>query len=313
MPAPLRFTPLFRERVWGGRALADVLGKALPAGATTIGESWELVDRPGEQSVVAFGPLAGTTLQELWRERRVELFGARAAAAGDRFPLLVKLLDARETLSVQVHPPPELAPALDAEPKSELWYVVAAAPGAHVLAGLRAGITQEAFAAALQAGEDVSSLLHRVEVAVGEALFLASGRVHALGAGCLVVEIQESSDSTYRVYDFDRPGLDGQPRELHVPESLACIDFSDVEPAVRPAGDGVLADNDLFKVTRRTLGDAPERLNAPGECALVAVLAGEARCGGEAHGPGAFFLLGADAGDALAVGGPAGVLVTELP
>lgn len=310
-PAPLAFLPIFKERVWGGRALRDRFGKALPPGAP-IGEAWELVDRPEAQSVVATGPRAGIELRQLWREERERIFGARARGAGDRFPILVKLLDARETLSVQVHPPERLAGDLGGEPKNELWYVAAATPGAHLFAGLRAGVTQERFSAALAAGEDVSALLHRLDVAVGDSLFVPAGRVHAIGAGCLIVEIQQNSDTTFRVYDFDRPGLDGRPRELHVPQSLASIDFSDVEPAPRPPGDGVVVANGYFTVTRRTVG-GPERVTTPGDCAVVAVLSGEARCGENRFGPGSVFLVPADAGDALPVTGPAELLVTELP
>jgi mannose-6-phosphate isomerase len=307
--APIAFVPIFQERVWGGRGLEEHLGKALPDGAP-IGEAWELVDREEAQSVVAAGPLEGVELHELWTTRRQELFGARAARHGARFPLLLKLLDARDTLSVQVHPPDHLAGGLGGEPKNELWYVAAATPDAHLFAGLRAGVGQEAFGAALEAGDDVSVLLHRVDVQVGDALFIPSGRVHALGAGCLVVEIQQNSDTTYRVFDFNRPGLDGEPRELHVTQSLTCIDFSDVEPALHPAGEPVLAANAYFTVTRRSL-DEPQVLAEPGECAVVCVLEGEATCGGGRFGAGAFFLLPADAD--LTVGGPASVLVIELP
>ncbi len=213
---PLAFTPLFMERVWGGRAL-EGLGKALPAGQR-VGESWEIVDRADAQSVLATGPHAGTGLNALWSgPDRERLFGARSRDAGDRFPILVKLLDARETLSVQVHPPASVAEELGGEPKNELWYLLGASEDAHLFAGLRSGVTRERFAATLEAGEDVSGLLHRIPVAEGDALFIPSGRVHAIGAGCLIVEIQQNSDTTYRVSDFDRPGLDGRPRELHVP------------------------------------------------------------------------------------------------
>ena len=133
------------------------------------------------------------------------------------------------------------------------------------------------------------------------------------GAGCLIVEIQQNSDTTYRVFDFNRPGLDGQPRELHIPQSLASIDFDDVEPSVRPPGDGVVEANAFFAVTRLTLSDEPLDVANPGECALVAVLRGEARCGSESFAPGAFFLVPADAAGALPVSGPCEVLVTELP
>jgi len=311
-PAPLTFTPLFMERVWGGRGLQEAFGKPLPDGAP-IGESWEVVDRPEAQSVVASGPLAGVELHQLWREDRERIFGARAAGAGDRFPILVKLLDARETLSVQVHPPAHLAEELDGEPKNELWYVAGAAPGANLFAGLRRGVSQDEFSAALKAGEDVSAMLHRIEVQIGDALFIPAGRVHAIGAGCLVVEIQQSSDTTYRVFDFNRPGLDGKPRELHLPQSLASIDFSDLEPALRPPGDGLVLANENFTVTRRRIESAPEQVTTEGECAIVCVLTGETRCGNERFGSGSFFLVPADTGSALPVSGPAEVLIIELP
>lgn len=308
-PAPISFTPLFRERVWGGRALQEAFGKPLPA-LLAIGESWEVVDREDAQSVVASGPLAGTELQRLWREDRERIFGARARDAGERFPILLKLLDARETLSIQVHPPPGLAAELGGEAKSELWYVVQAKPGAHLFAGLCAGVGEERLAAAMESGEDASQLLHRIDVEVGDVLLIPSGRVHSLGAGCLVVEIQQNSDTTFRVFDFDRRGPDGEPRELHVTESLACIDFEDVEPALHPADDPMLAATEFFRVTRRSL-TTPEHVAADGECAIVCVLTGDARCGGERFGPGSFFLVPADA--PLPVAGPTEVLVTELP
>ncbi len=307
---PLAFTPLFMERVWGGRAL-EGLGKALPAGQR-VGESWEIVDRADAQSVLATGPHAGTGLNALWSgPDRERLFGERSRDAGDRFPILVKLLDARETLSVQVHPPASVAEELGGEPKNELWYLLGASEDAHLFAGLRSGVTRERFAATLEAGEDVSGLLHRIPVAEGDALFIPSGRVHAIGAGCLIVEIQQNSDTTYRVSDFDRPGLDGRPRELHVPEALASIDFDDVEPPLRGPGNGVVEANAFFAVTRLTLSDEPVDVAVPGECALVTVLGGEASCGGQRFAPGSCFLV--PASGELPVAGPCEVLVAELP
>lgn len=305
--APLRFLPGYHERVWGGRRLESVYGKPLPQG--TYGESWELVDRPGEESVVAAGPLAGRTLGELWRgPERTRIFGARADGWGDRFPLLVKVLDCVETLSVQVHPPADLAPALGGEPKTEMWVVADATPDAHLFAGLRAGVTREAFDAALRAGEDVSAMLHRIDVAAGDVMFLPSGRVHAIGAGNLIVEIQQNSDTTYRVYDFDRPGLDGRPRELHVEESMRSIDWDDVEPAlVQPDGETLVA-GELFVVERWAL-DGARRVTDPGECAIVVPLDGAVELDGEALAAGEFALVPADTpAHAATVSGTATVL-----
>ncbi len=304
---PLRFVPGYHERIWGGRRLETVYGKALPDGK--FGESWEFVDRPGEESVVADGPLAGRTLGELWRgEDRVALFGSRAAGWGERFPLLIKVLDCIETLSVQVHPPATLAPSLGGEPKTEMWVIADATPDAHLFAGLRAGVTREAFAVALEAGEDVSAMLHRIEVAAGDAMILPSGRVHAIGAGNLIVEIQQNSDTTYRVFDFNRPGLDGSLRELHVEQSMASIDWDDVEPGlVEPRGETLVA-SDCFGVERWQL-DGSRRVTDEGECAIVVPLDRAVELAGEPLAAGAFALVPADGqGDAAVATGTATLL-----
>lgn len=308
---PVAFTPLPMERVWGGRRL-EGWGKPLPP-EVPVGESWELVDRPEAQSVVATGPLAGTWLNVLWTEERAA-FGTRAAAGGERFPLLVKLLDAAETLSVQVHPPASVADELGGDPKTEMWFLAEAPPGAQILVGFAEGVTRESFAAALEAGDDVSTLLHRLEVGPEDAMLIPSGRVHALGAGCLVYEIQQNSDTTYRVYDFDRPDLDGQPRRLHVEPSLRSIDFDDVRPALaRPDGETVVA-CEHFVVSRWAL-DAPRRATAEGECAIVCVLQGAVRAGEDVHPKGTTLLVPATAVDPVVApqGGRADVLVVELP
>ncbi len=313
--APLTFEPLFMERVWGGQRLAERFDKPLPDGAT-IGESWELVDRPEAQSVVAAGEFAGMTLGELWRsDKRAALFGADAVHAGDRFPLLVKLLDCEETLSVQVHPPPEVAPALGGEPKTEMWVIVDAAPGAHLFAGLRAGVRREDFEAALTAGDDVSGMLHRHDVGTGDVMFLPSGRIHAIGAGNLILEVQQNSDTTYRVFDFNRPGLDGKPRDLHLAESLRSIDWDDTEPGlVVPHGE-TLVHNAVFEVDRLQVGD-PRPAAPSGRCAILMAVDAEVRCGSERFAPGQLFMLTADSDDrTLTVDGgpPVTVVRTMLP
>lgn len=310
MSEPISFLPLFMDRVWGGRKLEQVFGKPLPDDVP-IGESWEVVDRDEAQSVVTSGPYAGRTLHELWADERERVFGRRALDAGDRFPILIKLLDARDTLSVQVHPPVDKADALGGEPKNELWYLAGAEPGAHLFVGLNAGVDRDAFARALEAGEDVSTMLQRLEVQRGDAIFIPSGRVHAIGGGCLIVEVQQNSDTTYRVFDFNRPGLDGSPRQLHIDESMASIDFDDVEPPLdTPGEDGTIASNAFFTVRRCQLEDA-KGLARDGECAIVCVLDGTARCDGGSFEPGTFFLLPAE--DPPPVAGPAEVLVVELP
>jgi len=224
---PLTFHPIFRERVWGGRSLARLYCKPLPF-RIPIGESWEISDRPGDVSVVAGGPLAGKDLRWLMENHGAELLGAAQPQKG-RFPLLIKILDAAEKLSLQVHPPPAKAAALGGEPKSEMWYIADAAPGAELHVGLRHGVTRADFERKIRDGT-VADCLHCLAVRAGDAIFLPSGRVHAIGGGNVIFEVQQNSDTTYRVFDWNRPGLDGKPRELHVAQSLASINFTDFEP-----------------------------------------------------------------------------------
>ena len=224
---PLLFQPVFMERVWGGRNLERLYQKPLPAGKV-IGESWEISDRPEAVSVIANGPLAGKTLRWLMEEHRRDVLGASADAAG-RFPLLVKILDAQETLSVQVHPPARVAAELGGEPKTEMWFITDATPEATLYVGLKQGVTRAQFERKITDGT-VAECLPRLPVKTGDAMFLPSGRLHAIGAGNVLFEIQQNSDTTYRVFDWNRTRLDGQPRPLHVAPSLASIDFEDIEP-----------------------------------------------------------------------------------
>jgi len=257
LPKLLRFAPIYQERVWGGRALADSLGRELPAGHP-IGESWEIVDRPEAQSCVAGGPWHGRTLRNLLERETAALMGPHWKASTP-FPILVKWLDARERLSLQVHPPEAVAKKLGGEPKTENWYVAESAPGGALIAGLKRGVTREKFDTALRE-QKLEPLVHRFPVHRGESLFVPSGRLHAIDAGLLILEIQQNSDTTYRVYDWGRVGLDGKPRQLHVAESLQCIDFSDIEPATIPAGKGetILAECPHFKIRRLPLAKGAE-------------------------------------------------------
>lgn len=231
MPAlyPLTFRPIFKERVWGARNLERLYGKQLPA-SVPIGESWEISDRPGDVSVIANGPLAGKDLHWLVENHRADLLGDAKLEAG-RFPLLIKLLDAQEKLSLQVHPPASKAAELRGDPKTEMWFIADAIPNAELYVGLKRGVTRADFERRIGDGS-VAECFHRVPVKPGEAMFLPSGRVHAIGAGLVIFEIQQNSDTTYRVFDWNRVGLDGKPRDLHVPQSLASIDFNDFEPAL---------------------------------------------------------------------------------
>lgn len=246
---PLTFEPIFKERVWGGRNIERLYGKPLPPG-NPIGESWEITDRPEGISVVANGALKGRTLRWLMENHRQAILGADAAPTGP-FPVLIKILDAQETLSVQVHPPPALAKQFGGEPKTEMWFITEATPDAALYAGLKRGVTQSEFEERLGNGT-VAEALHRVSTKAGDCLFLPSGRLHAIGAGNVLFEIQQNSDTTYRVFDWNRVGLDGKPRELHVRQSLASIDFEDFEPGLI---ESKYSRNEVFSV--RYLVDDP--------------------------------------------------------
>ena len=226
---PLRFERHFLEKVWGGRALERRPGIALPPGA--IGETWEVVDRAGENSLVAEGGLKGFTLRELMKRHAASLLGVAPPAKDGRFPLLVKYIDACQNLSVQVHPDDASAARLGngAEAKSEAWVIVDAAPKSVLYAGLRPEVTAADFARVAD-GPGVLETLLAWEVERGDCLFVPGGTVHAISAGVTILEVQQNSDTTYRLWDWGRTG-----REVHVEQALACIRFGDAARApVRP-------------------------------------------------------------------------------
>lgn len=248
---PLTFTPLYMERVWGGRELERVYGRELPDSQKPFGEAWEIVDREEAQSVVDEGEFAGKTLHELWTNHREEIFG-EGFQNHPRFPILIKVLDARDDLSIQVHPPANIAPTLGGEPKTEMWFIADCNSGAKLYVGLKSGVTRADFEKSITDGT-VADCVHAIMPKPGDSIFIESGRLHAIGAGFLIHEIQQNSDTTYRVFDWNRLGLDGKARELHVAESLASIDFHDFEPTMDlPTGD-TLASCPYFKTDRKFL------------------------------------------------------------
>jgi mannose-6-phosphate isomerase len=284
---PLRFRPILRHYVWGGRKLVEQFAKP-EGGQSVVAESWEICDRGDDQSIVSFGPLAGRSLRDVAQEFPRELYGDLPQP--QRFPLLFKFLDAREPLSVQVHPNDEQAARL-APPdlgKTEAWVVLSAAPGSVIYAGLKRGFDRAALAREVARGT-TELCLHRFEPRVGDCVFLPAGTVHALGAGLVVAEIQQASDTTYRLFDWNRVGADGRPRELHVEQALAAVDDrrGPVEPQQpRPTGEpGVehLVECDKFILDRWTL-DAPRPLATTGRPRILAVLSGRAILSGDASG-----------------------------
>lgn len=282
---PLRFEPIFKPTRWGGRRLPAFLGRPHPADEP-VGEAWVLSDVDGHPSRVADGPLAGTTLRDLLAADPARILGPAGLVNG-RFPLLLKFIDAKEELSVQVHPNDAQAAARcpGASGKTEAWVVLDAAPAtSRIYAGFRPGTTAGDFRAALEA-KTAPGTLHSFTPAPGDCVFLDAGTVHAIGADILLFEVQQTCDTTYRLYDWDRTDpKTGQPRELHVADGLACADFARGPcPAVVPVVD------EREGVTRERLAACPyftldrittERVitvGAPGQCRLVVVLAADAR------------------------------------
>ncbi len=231
---PLRFRPLFRRYIWGGRRLATVLNK--PIGEDLCAESWEIVDHGDDQSVVKYGQFAGSSLRELVADHGQALLGTSVLQQitcvdtptnlQGRFPLLLKFLDANRSLSVQVHPDDHLGAKLDPPDlgKTEAWYVMHADPGAKIYAGLKPGVTSDDLRSAISNGT-TEHLLHSFEPMPGDCVFIRAGTLHAIGQGLLIAEIQQASDTTYRIFDWNRVDRDGNPRPLHIEESLTATNF----------------------------------------------------------------------------------------
>jgi mannose-6-phosphate isomerase len=260
--------------MWGGRRLESEFHKKLPP-QKRIGESWEIVDRTEAQSVVANGPLRGRTLHELWTRHREEIFGE--VPDSPRFPLLIKIIDAQAKLSLQVHPTEDAAGRLGGEPKSEFWYV-AGADETELFLGFRKPITRKKFEEAVRDGT-VLDYVHKIAVHTGDAFFLPAGRVHAAGAGNLLVEIQQNSDTTYRIFDWNRiDPATGKQRELHVERAIQCIDFEDVQrPKPIEATGELLVSHNMFEVQKWNLNE--QRDAAPlGRFAIVCCLSGNLSC-----------------------------------
>ena len=310
----IRFEPIYQTRVWGGRLLAERFGRDLPDLELPFGESWEISAREEADSRILGGSLDGRRLTELWADPglRLALFGEGAPDA-DRFPLLFKILDARDTHSIQVHPPASVAAALGGEPKTEVWYIADAAAGAMLYVGVKEGIDEARFREALASGE-AESCVHSVPVSKGQHLAIPSGRLHAIGAGLLIYEIQQNSDTTYRVYDWNRPGIDGKPRELHVEESLRCIDFSDVTPGMDEPDGELLVSCEHFRLERHALASGSSLdVVARGRFAIITVVAGGITAGTTVFREGDFLLVPPGrAGDLHAVGA-AELLLTTWP
>lgn len=277
---PLRFLPILKRIRWGGRRLGTVLGKPIRDGSD-YAESWEVVDHGEDQSLVADGAFAGRTLHELIHEHNDELFGAQRGLT--QFPLLIKFLDASDRLSVQVHPDDRLAKTFDPveNGKTEAWVIIDATPGSRLYAGLKPDVDAAALRRALDTGT-VEDCLHSFEVTAGDCVFIRAGTVHAIAEGILLAEVQQSSDLTFRLYDWGRLGTDGRPRPLHIEQSFLCTDFTRGPVArvvpVHTAGGEELVRCEYF-VIRRYRGPAVIGVPDDHRFHILMGLAGEAGLG----------------------------------
>ena len=268
---PLKFEQIYKQQIWNGQRLREVFGKDLPVGQK-IGESWELADLPEDKSVIANGELAGRTLHSAIEEYPKEITGDENFPLP--FPLLIKILDAEDILSVQVHPDPDTCRRMGkGDPKTECWYIISAEPGAVIYKGLKKGVTKEQFAKAIKDGT-VAEMLVKVPVRAGECHFLPAGTAHAIGPGLLIAEIQTPSDTTYRLFDWNRVDDAGRARELHVAEALESIHFNQSAEELYVATIGLLVDSEYFTINKGHQGKNCELLLASGKMETLIVLSG---------------------------------------
>jgi mannose-6-phosphate isomerase len=267
---PLKFRPILKQRIWGGQRLRD-FGKDIAAGEK-IGESWELADLPEDKSVISNGELAGRILGSVIQDYPKEITGDENFSPP--FPLLIKLLDAEDILSVQVHPDEQTCERLGkGEPKTECWYIISAEPGAVIYKGLKKGVTKDKFANAIKKG-NVAELLAEVAVEAGQCHFLPAGTAHSIGAGLLIAEIQTPSDTTYRIFDFNRVGDNGKPRQLHIEEALESIHFDASGDNLSVTTIGRLVDCKYFKIDKGHQGQNCELLLSAGKMKTLVILTG---------------------------------------
>ncbi len=277
MLSPLRFKPLFRQYIWGGRRLQTVLGKEIGEG-DDYAESWEVVDHGKDQSVVQFGEHAGLTLHDLVTRYGEQLLGIHHPQ--QQFPLLFKFLDANRNLSVQVHPNDEQGARLQPPDagKTEAWVILEAVQGSKIYAGLRNDVNRNTFVQAVKDNR-IESCLHVIEPKIGDCLFIPAGTVHALGNGLVVAEIQQASDTTFRIFDWNRVGSDGCPRQLHIQAAMSVIDFEmgPIHPQMPMPTDhhGIsrLVESDKFVLDRWSFNQ-PQYLPDTSRCQILMVVSG---------------------------------------
>ncbi|MGA1980737.1 MAG: type I phosphomannose isomerase catalytic subunit [Sedimentisphaerales bacterium] len=268
---PLKFRPIYKQRIWGGQKLREVFNKDIPP-FEKIGESWELADLPDDKSVIANGELASQTLNSAIKKYPKEITGDKNFSGP--FPLLIKFLDAEDILSVQVHPDSQTCRRMGkGKSKTECWYIISAVPGAAIYKGLKKGVTKEKFSKAIKKGS-VAELLAKVPVEPGQCHFLPAGTAHSIGAGLLIAEIQTLSDTTYRVFDWNRVDETGKARPLHIEEALESINFNAAGVNLPITTVGRLVDCEYFKIDKGHQAKGCETLLSPGRMKTLIILAG---------------------------------------
>ncbi|MDA0576900.1 MAG: class I mannose-6-phosphate isomerase [Verrucomicrobia bacterium] len=317
---PLLFNPIYKNYIWGGERIRTKYARQ--HSLNTCAESWELSDRPEGLSIISNGHLVGVSLSEIVRLRRKDVLGP-AFPVGP-FPLLIKILDARARLSVQVHPDNATAARFGGEPKTEMWVVLDAEPGSRLYAGLRPGASRETMQEAVAAGT-VEQLLQVIPVSAGNAVYIPGGRVHAIGEGCLIFEVQQNSNTTYRLFDWNRVDHDGKARDLHIDKACQVIRWDDqADPRAFPSPlettpaftSERLVASPFFRVDRLNLLAHTALTPYHDGCNILFVVSGNVRISAGAQSivakPGTTCLLPAacNGGFVEPIGGPAQLLRT---
>ncbi len=298
---PLKFVPLYKTKVWGGRLLGSALNRGLPPGEP-IGESWELADRDDNNSIIRNGTWAGMSMRELLQKERRQIMGDRLALRYPaEFPLLIKFIDASDDLSIQVHPDDDMASQLAHDSgKTEFWYIIRTEPETIINYGIQPGIDRDMVESSIRSGR-IRHILQFYPVEAGDSLFIPAGCVHAIMKGTLLAEIQQNSDVTYRLYDWDRPGLDGRPRPLHLDQGMAALKlFPNLKIRSARHPSSRLADCPYFRIDRISLQPGqsiPILIDHP---VILMIIRGKGSIGSESFDLGETILL------------PAGLKITEL-
>jgi len=251
---PLRFDPVYKDYLWGGNHIPRIFSRDMSDGI--YAESWEISTHPDGATPIVNGPCTGKTLGDLLNEGKTDILGT--AVAGDDFPLLIKLIDARDMLSVQVHPNDGNAAEVDGDPKTEMWYFLEGDSGAQVYCGLKPGIGKDEFLKAME-NDTFADILQSIPAQKGDAVFVPGGRVHAIGVGCLILEIQQNSNTTYRIYDWDRVDADGNGRELHIDKAMQVINWDNHDDPHCQASGTTIQTCEYFQLDRFDFSEETER------------------------------------------------------